>query len=94
MTKNVKVGPSAISGKGVFAARNFKKGEIVFILKGNLKKWVVKDKKTSAAGPNWIGVKHGLWIDPAYPFMYLNHSCNPNIGVKGALTFVALKEIK
>mgnify|MGYP001572637729 CR=1 FL=1 len=26
--------------------------------------------------------------------MYLNHSCDPNIGIKGRVTFVALKNIK
>jgi uncharacterized protein len=94
MTRNVYVGQSFIEGKGVLAKRDFKKGDIVFILKGQITHWIVKDEKTSSAGPNWIGIAHNVWLDPAYPYMYLNHSCDPNIGIKGKVTFIALRNIK
>lgn len=93
MSRNVYVADSAIAGRGVFARKSFKKGETVFILKGTLKHWVVKDKETSAEGPNWIGIGHQLWLDPAEPYMYLNHSCDPNMGIRGRVTFVALRDI-
>ncbi|MDB5264591.1 MAG: protein-lysine N-methyltransferase [Parcubacteria group bacterium] len=94
MTRNIYVKESSIEGRGIFASRNFKRGEIIFILKGKLKKWHVKDKSTAQEGPNWVGVGKDTWIDPAYPFLYMNHSCNPNMGIKGRVTFVALRNIK
>ncbi len=94
MSHNVYTSESPIAGKGVFAKKVFKKGEIVFILKGKVTHWEVIDAASSAAGPNWIGIKKGVWIDPAYPYMYLNHSCDPNIGIKGSVVFHALRDIK
>ncbi len=92
----VHVGKSRIQGSGVFAQCNIKKGEIVFIAKGKFTGWHVKDEKTSSAGPNWIGIEHDLWLDPK-PTNFLtftNHSCDPNMGIKGRVSFVAIKNIK
>lgn len=88
------IGKSKLDGKGIFAARNIKEGEIVSIIKGKIINWVVIDKKTSAFGPNWIGCGKNKWIDPKPPFNYLNHSCNPNVGIKGSKIVVALKNIQ
>lgn len=92
--RKIYVAKSNIHGLGVFAKKDLKKGEVVFILKGNLKEWEVHDSESSATGPNWIGIDRGLWIDPRYPANFLNHSCNPTMGIKGKLSFVALKNIK
>jgi len=95
MPKKIYVDQSGIHGKGVFAKKDLKRGEVAFILKGKPKKWIVKDQKSSLAGPNWIGIAHNLWLDlDGTPFVYLNHSCDPTIGIKGKVTFVALKNIK
>ena len=92
--RKVYIAKSKIHGNGVFANKNLKRGEIIFVLKGKIKNWKVKDLKTSLFGPNWIGIKHGTWIDPRYPFDLLNHSCNPNMGIRGKLLFVALRDIR
>src|SRR3989344_4684432 len=94
MKKDLYVAKSKISGKGIFTKKSFKKGETVFILKGELKKWIVTNKTTAQAGQNWVGTGKNLWIDPAGIFQYLNHSCNPNMGIKGKVVFVAIKDIK
>lgn len=88
------IGKSKLHGKGIFAAQNIKKGEIVSFIKGKVVNWKVVDKKTSAFGPNWIGCGKNKWIDPEPPFNYLNHSCNPNVGIKGSKTIVAIRNIK
>lgn len=88
------VGKSNIHGKGIFAERNIKKGEIVCILKGKAVVFEVKNKKDSECGPNWVGIGKDKWIDPAPPFLYINHSCNPTVGIKGKVLFVALRNIK
>ena len=92
----VYVGSSDIEGKGLFAKRDIKKGEIAFIAKGKIIRWRVLDEEDSKVGPNWLGIGKDIWLDPEEG-SYLdctNHSCNPNLGIKGRVTFVALRDIK
>lgn len=88
------IAKSKISGKGVFVNKDIKKGETVFILKGGLRPFVMRNAHDSLGYPNWVGIDENLWIDPKKPASYLNHSCNPNMGVRGKLLFVALRDIK
>ena len=92
--KKVFVGPSKIHGLGIITKRNIKRGEIVYIIKGKVVKWKVKDLKSSLYGPNWIGYGKDSWIDPSGFSIYLNHSSNPNCGVKGRVTVRAMRDIK
>lgn len=93
MAKKIYVGNSRINGKGLFSNRNIKKGEIVFIMKGRLVKMNNFNRKEIIETPNIVGVDKDLWIDPVKPYMYINHSCNPNTSVRGKVTFVALRDI-
>lgn len=88
------IGKSGIQGKGVFTSRDIKKGGIVEIVKGDIIKFKINNEKDSKVGPNRIGIERDLWIDPFEPFRYLNHSCNPNTGIKGRFVLVALRDIK
>lgn len=88
------IGESKLHGKGIFAKKDIEKGESIALIKGQIIDHIVVDKKTSAVGPNWIGIGKHKWIDPKITFDYINHSCNPNTGIKGAKTVVALKNIK
>lgn len=92
----VYVGESDKHGKGIFAKINIKKGEIIFIAKGKIVEFLVRTLKDSLVGPNWVGINKNTWIDPFEnnPLYYMNHSCNPNVGIKGRVVFVALKNIK
>lgn len=85
---------SKINGLGVFAGENIKKGEVIQYIKGEAKFLAIKNKEDSLSYPNWIGIGKNKWIDPNYPNQYLNHSCEPNSGIKGKVTMVALKDIK
>jgi hypothetical protein len=95
MSKKIKVCESKIHGKGIFASKNIKKGETVFIIKGKKVHWVVTNQKESLFGPDWIGVDETHWMDPKESTAkYLNHSCDPNCGIKGKVNVVALRNIK
>ncbi len=85
---------SRIEGTGIHATKSFKRGETIFIFNGDPIHWVVKDQKTSLAGPNWVGFKKDTWIVVKAPGIYLNHSCKPNAGIQGAKKIVALRRIK
>ena len=67
-------------GKGLFSARDIKKGEL--IAKGNytkLKKWTPKEIKESGIdSDHWDYVGKGKYILDCSPVSYMNHSCEPN----------------
>ena len=81
---------------GLFAKRPIIKGEIIFIAKGKIIKMKIQKESDSKTYPNAIGIDNQVWLDPFQynPLRYLNHSCEPNVGIKGKVTFVALRNIK
>ena len=92
--KHIYIRTSQIDGNGVAAGENIKKGEIIQHIKGEAKFLIIKNKRDSLSNPNWIGVGENKWINPDYPNQYLNHSCNPNSGIKGKVTMIALTDIR
>lgn len=76
-------------GKGVFAAKSFSQGARVLETTGE---WVPKRTIHTIQ----IGREQHVLPDP--PVRYLNHSCDPNLGVvlnrDGLFDFVALKDIE
>jgi uncharacterized protein len=76
-------------GMGVFAARPFKKGELVLRPTGK----IVAEQTIFSIQIDWD--RH---LDPNAPAKYLNHSCDPNLGVKtasdGLPDFYALRDIQ
>jgi len=94
MKKDLYVADSKIAGKGVFTKKPILKGQTVFIMKGEKHHKVNKNISDVMGNPNWVGLKENVWIDPIGFFQYINHSCDPNMGIKGSVTFVALRNIK
>lgn len=92
--KDLYISQSSIQGKGLFTKKAIKKGELAFILRGKRKRKINKTKKDVFAHPDWVGFNQFWWTDPYVPFRFLNHSCNPNVGFKGSVSFFALRNIK
>ncbi len=92
--KHIYICKSRIDGFGVSIGENAKKGEMILRIQGNLKFKINKTKRDALSHPNWVGVSENQWIDPAKPYKFLNHSCNPSAGVKGRITLVALRDMK
>ena len=95
-----RVGKSSIHGRGLFASRPLRKGEIVAIKGGH-----ILDRRTlSRVGPriaaSYIQIANGFYIgalrraDVGRNKLFINHSCEPNVGIKGQITFVALRAIR
>ena len=85
---------SEIQGEGIFASRDYKKSDFVVRLQGKKIKWKYNEKKDRDYCANWFGIGKDLWIDPIFPLSKVNHSCDPNIGIKGMVSFYALRDIK
>lgn len=92
---------SKIGGKGLFVKEDIKKGEIVFIKSGcivKLEEALEYNKK--------FGSYYSLQINDEFclcptseeevkdTVVFINHSCDPNIGPDGQITFVALRDIR
>lgn len=92
--KKYYIGKSEIRGNGVFAAKNMKRGEIIFILKGRERHIVQETVKQANENQNMVGIGKDRWIDPEVPASHINHSCRPNVGIRGRLLFVAMKNIR
>lgn len=76
-------------GKSLFAKRDFKKDEVVFVVFGP----IVKEATIYT-----IPISEELKIDPTKPkgnlCQYICHSCDPNLGIKNRTFFVAIRNIK
>lgn len=92
--KHIYISKSKINGNGVFSGENIKQGEMIQPIKGKMVFYSVKDKNDSLLYPDWIGIGKNQWIDPDKPFKFINHSCEPNSGVKGKIQITAIKDIK
>lgn len=92
--KKVYVAPTGHIGKGLFAKIDIKEGEIVFVAKGTLVEDDYNDDYLT--GPYWLWIREGLWLSPfdVNPWRYINHSCDPNVGIQGKVTVVAMKDIR
>ena len=90
--KDIIVKKSKIHGKGVFADRDFKKGEVV--IKYNLKKLTEKEFKNLSEKEKHFTSKEGKgYVLFLAPERYVNHSCDPNTNSINNCD-IAIKNIK
>ena len=92
---------SKIHGRGLFAIADIAKNEIVAIKGGRIvDRKTLREKITPLLGPVEIQIGDDLFIAPVsdeereLSMLYLNHSCDPNLGVRGEITFVAMRDIR
>jgi uncharacterized protein len=83
-------------GKGLFSNTSIHKGELIFVAKGVYFKEKIKSIRQSLNHRHAIGISPQVWLNPfrTNPLRFLNHSCSPNVGIKGSVQFVALRDIK
>src|SRR5947207_10489698 len=92
---------SKIHGRGLFAIADIAKNEIVAIKGGHIvDRKTLREKITPRLGPVEIQIDDDLFIAPVsdeereLSMLYLNHSCDPNLGVRGEITFVAMRDVR
>lgn len=98
LSNKVEVRENALNGKGIFAKEHINKGEIVFVKGGHI---LTRDEIFSSGVINsyfplddkyFLGATN---IDEEESIkLYQNHSCNPNVGLRGEISFVAMKDIE
>jgi len=100
LSPKTEVRQSKIHGRGLFALADIAKDEIVAIKGGHVvDRKTLREKITPLLGAVEIQIDDDLFIAPAtreereVSMLYLNHSCDPNLGVRGEITFLAMRDI-
>lgn len=92
---------SKIHGQGLFATADFVKREIVAVKGGHIvDRKTLREEITPVLGAVEIQIDDDLFIAPVaerereLSMLYLNHSCDPNVGVRGEITFVTMHPVR
>ena len=95
------VSESKIHGRGLFATTEIAKDEIVAVKGGHIVgRTALRGEITPRLGPVEIQIDEDLFIAPVTEeeregsMLYSNHSCDPNLGMRGEITFVAMRHIR
>ena len=81
------------TGLGLFTDAAFQRGQYVCTLAGKVRRWRSRTATDASTNENWIGIGRDLWIEPDDHFMFINHSCDPNLGIAGERDVIALRDI-
>ena len=92
---------SKIHGHGLFAIADIAKHELIVVKGGHIVDGkTLREQITPVLGPAEIQIGDDLFIAPVSTeeressMLYLNHSCDPNLGARGEITFVAMRDIR
>lgn len=100
LSPKTRVRKSPIGGYGLFAIKPIKKGELIGIKGGYIIDWQTLKKYKNIIGDSYLQIDDNFVLAPLRKsevkkvMMFLNHSCEPNMGVRGEITFVAMRNIK
>ena len=101
LSPKTKVRESKIHGRGLFATAGIAKDEIVAVKGGRIvDRKTLREKITPLLGPVEIQIDDDLFIAPVtneereLSMLYSNHSCDPNLGIRGEITFVAMRDVR
>ncbi|PYI89725.1 MAG: SET domain-containing protein-lysine N-methyltransferase [Verrucomicrobia bacterium] len=99
LSPKTEVRESPIHGRGLFAAGDFTKEEIVAVKGGRIITREQLHDVNQRLGPVEIQIADDLFIAPVAAeereasMLYSNHSCNANLGIRGNIIFVAMRDI-
>jgi hypothetical protein len=101
LSPKTEVRESKIHGRGLFATADIAKDEIVAVKGGHIvDRKTLREKITPRLGPVEIQIDDDLFIAPVtdeeceLSMLYSNHSCDANLGIRGEITFVAMRDIR
>ena len=100
LSRKTEVRESKIHGRGLFATADIAKDEVVAVKGGRIvDRKTLREKITPRLGPVEIQIDDDLFIAPVtekereLSMLYSNHSCDANLGMRGEITFVAMRDI-
>ena len=84
-------------GFGVFARAACHAGEVLVVWGGNVVTEELLEQLPPVMQHHSVQIDEGLYlatVDGLEPADYVNHSCEPNLGLRGQITLVALRDIQ
>ncbi|MBN1380408.1 MAG: SET domain-containing protein-lysine N-methyltransferase [Deltaproteobacteria bacterium] len=96
----IEIRASGPKGRGLFATEKIKRGEVVAIKAGHI---VTADRLpeiTTATGDYALQIDDYFYLSPISSeeverlTIFINHSCDPNVGFDGQITYVAMRDIE
>jgi uncharacterized protein len=94
-----KIAKSPIEGRGLFATRRIRKGEIVAVKGGHVLDCRTLARTRAQTPASYVQIEDGFYVgararrEVAANKLFINHSCEPNVGIRGQVTFVALRDV-
>ena len=90
---------SSIAGKGFYALEKIKKGEIVAVKSGHIingitleaNKKLIKGAEAQIADDLYLAPLTKAEVDKS--MIYINHSCDPNVGMGGNILLRTMREV-
>lgn len=90
---------SGIEGTGLYAKEPIAAGELIVVKGGHVFDRSTRDRLAETLGPAEIQIEDDVFIGPVTAqerfdaMMHLNHSCDPNVGIQGQVSFFAMRDI-
>src|ERR1700731_1885359 len=101
LSPKTEVRESKIHGRGLFTTADIAKGEVVAIKGGDIvDRETLRSEIKTQFGPVEIQIGDDLFIAPVtdeereLSMLYSNHSCDANLGIRGEITFMAMRDIR
>jgi hypothetical protein len=94
------VRPSPIHGRGLFATRAIRTGEIVAVKGGHVLDARALAKVRRAIAQSYIQIDDAFYLGARRSAevrrnkIWINHSCRPNVGIRGQCVFVAMRAVR
>ena len=96
----IRVSDNTLAGRGVVAIADIEKDEIVAIKAGNIITRNELEQATASAGDMALQIDDDFYLAPRCPeeveemSVFINHSCDPNVGFRGQVVYVAMRDIR
>jgi len=96
----IEVRDDTLSGRGVVALEKIDKDEIVAIKFGQIVTRADMDRITEEVGDLALQIDDEFYLSPTSPdeiddmSVFINHSCDPNIGFRGQIVYIAMRDIE
>jgi SET domain-containing protein len=100
LSPKTRIRKSPIHGRGLFASRPIRKGEIVAIKGGHILDRPALSRVRRRIAASYMQIDDLFYIgalrsaEVALNKIFINHSCEPNLGIRGQITFVARRAIE
>jgi SET domain-containing protein len=96
----IEVRGSPLQGLGVFAVQKIARGEVVAIKAGHIVTAQELSAITPVVGDLALQISENFYLSPKTRndidkmSVFINHSCEPNVGFDGQITYVAMRDIE